>query len=147
MQEFRHKLPQIINEFLRENKTSKMATDIAVPDDKFREMYSFYKKIGKKSGMKYVNFGHIGQNHLHFNFLPSNYQESERMRPFVIAIIEKAISFGGTISAEHGIGKIKKEYLEMLYGQEHVKQMANLKKVFDPACILNLDNIFDRKYL
>lgn len=147
LRDFRHKLPQRINEFLRIHKTQKMATDIAVPDDKFQEMYDFYKKSAEKSGLYFVNFGHIGQNHLHFNFLPKDKEESFKMKGYILEIVEKAISLGGTISAEHGIGKIKKPYLEMLYGKKHLKQMANLKKVLDPACILNLDNVFNKDYL
>lgn len=147
MRDFRHKLPQRINEYLRNNGTRKMATDIAVSDEAFPKMYSFYKSVAEKSGMHFVNFGHIGQNHLHFNFLPKNKEESFRMKGCILEIIEKAVSLGGTVSAEHGIGKIKKPYLKILFGTKHLKEMANLKKVFDPACILNLDNMFDKELL
>ncbi len=48
------------------------------------------------------------------------------------------------MSAEHGIGKIKHKYLEVMYGREGVLEMAKVKKAFDPNCILGLDNIFSR---
>jgi D-lactate dehydrogenase (cytochrome) len=54
---------------------------------------------------------------------------------------------GGTISAEHGIGKLKRDYLRELYGAAHLHEMAALKRAFDPAGILGRGNIFDEEYL
>ncbi len=54
---------------------------------------------------------------------------------------------GGTASAEHGIGKIKHKYLEVMYGREGVSEMVRVKKTLDPHCILGLDNIFQRELL
>lgn len=147
LKEFRHTLPQRINEFLRLNKTRKKATDIAVSDEQFPVMYKFYRSIGEESGMRWVNFGHIGQNHLHFNFLPYNKEQESTINEYVERLIRRAVELGGTVSAEHGIGKIKKDYLEILYGSESIKEMAELKKYFDPAMILNLDNVFSKDFL
>lgn len=145
--EFRHSLPQMINEYLRQNKQLKAATDISVPDSKFSQMYAFYKKMGAESEINYVNFGHIGESHLHFNFLPRNTKESEKAKDYLRIFCQKAVSLGGTISAEHGVGKIKKPYLDIMYSKEQIRQMANLKKYFDPYCLLGLDNIFDKELL
>jgi D-lactate dehydrogenase (cytochrome) len=145
--EFRHKLPQLINEFLRSSGQMKAATDIAVPWEKFREMYDFYKEVGEKSNINYVNFGHIGESHLHFNFLPRNESESQQVKEFIKVFCQKANSLGGTVSAEHGIGKIKKPYLKIMYTEDEIKQMAELKKYFDPHCLLGIDNIFDKTLL
>jgi D-lactate dehydrogenase (cytochrome) len=57
------------------------------------------------------------------------------------------VKVGGTISAEHGIGKLKREYLRELYGEKHLREMAALKKAFDPAGILGRGNIFSETYL
>ena len=145
--EFRHRLPQKINEFLRCHNQQKVATDIAVPDENFRKMYRFYEEKARQSQIDYVNFGHIGQNHLHFNFLPKNQEESFRAKGYILEFIHYALSLGGTVSAEHGIGKIKKPYLEIMYGKKHLKEMASLKKFFDKSCILGLDNIFSKELL
>lgn len=145
--EFRHHLPQKINEFLRQCSQQKVATDIAVPDEKFREMYQFYEEKARESDINYVNFGHIGQNHLHFNFLPKNQEESFRAKGYIMEFIKKALFLGGTVSAEHGIGKIKKPYLEIMYGRKSLLEMAHLKKIFDKPCILGLDNIFSKDLL
>lgn len=145
--EFRHRLPQLINEFLRQNNQVKAATDIAVPDDKFGRMYAFYKQGAGEAGIDYVNFGHIGESHLHFNFLPRTKAEAQKARKFMELFCRKAVSLGGTISAEHGIGKIKKPYLRLMYSQKEIEEMATLKKYFDPDCLLNLDNIFGKALL
>lgn len=145
--EFRHRLPQLINEFLRSRGQIKASADIAVPADRLREMYSFYKKTAQKSGIKYVNFGHIGESHLHFNFFPENTEESRKAGEFIRLFCQKACSWSGTVSAEHGIGKIKKPYLKIMYTDDEIKEMVAVKKYFDPAGLLNLDNIFDRKLL
>ncbi|MBU1888173.1 MAG: FAD-binding oxidoreductase, partial [Candidatus Omnitrophica bacterium] len=54
---------------------------------------------------------------------------------------------GGTVSAEHGIGKLKHAFLEAMYGKNAINDMAMLKKSMDPACILGLDNIFPKELL
>jgi D-lactate dehydrogenase (cytochrome) len=144
---FRHALPQAINEFLRTNKQIKVSSDIAVPGEYFTKMYEFYQKSAKKAGIHYVNFGHIGESHLHFNFLPQNSLEFEKAKEYMFLFCERAVSFGGTVSAEHGIGKIKKPYLKLMYSDKEIKEMAVVKKYFDPHCLLGLDNIFDKDML
>ncbi|MBN2483236.1 MAG: FAD-binding oxidoreductase [Candidatus Omnitrophica bacterium] len=143
--EFRHKLPQRINEFLKTHRQRKLSTDVAVPEERFLEMYGFYAKEGASSGIEFVNFGHIGENHLHFNFLPRNDDEYRKAKEYTSKFIKKAIELGGTVSAEHGIGKLKKESLLLMYGEEAVGQMRVLKGQFDPNWILNRGNIFDCK--
>jgi D-lactate dehydrogenase (cytochrome) len=125
----------------------KTATDIAVPWKNFRKMYDFYKTLACQSKMDYANFGHIGENHLHFNFLPKNDTQAKQAREYIMEFCRRAVSLGGTVSAEHGIGKIKKPYLKIMYNQQGIKEMAALKKYFDPYCLLGLDNIFDKELL
>ena len=59
-----------------------------------------------------------------------------------MAFIKKAVSLGGTVSAEHGIGKTRREYLKVLYGEKGVKEMSRVKKILDPNLILGRGNIF-----
>ncbi|MEI8348831.1 MAG: FAD-binding oxidoreductase [Candidatus Omnitrophota bacterium] len=144
---FRHRLPQAINEFLRAHKQVKTATDIAVPWEHFSEMYSFYKEKGLESGLDYVNFGHIGESHLHFNFLPKDDIQGVKARTYLQLFCKKAVSLGGTVSAEHGIGKIKKPYLNIMYTDHQLIEMARVKKYFDPSWLLGLDTIFSKDIL
>ena len=69
-----------------------------------------------KVSMPSVLFGHIGDNHLHLNLLPRNPAELEEARGLYVQLAHKAVSLGGSVSAEHGIGKIKKGLLAHMVG-------------------------------
>ncbi|MFH1347953.1 MAG: FAD-binding oxidoreductase, partial [Candidatus Margulisiibacteriota bacterium] len=141
---FRHAIPEHINELFKQEKLVKIATDIAVPTSKFKEMYDFYNSELRTphSELFFIKFGHIGENHLHVNLLPRSEEEKVLAKGLIMKFVKKAISLGGTISAEHGVGKIKHDYLKEMYGQEGINEMIRVKKTFDPNCILNKNNIF-----
>lgn len=145
--EFRHQVPQMINEFLRQHGRQKAATDIAVPHKYFVLMFRAYQQIAQAYGLRYAVFGHIGESHLHFNFLPVNEHESLCAQKGLFELCQRAVVLGGTVSAEHGIGKIKRKYLQLLYTPEYMREMAAVKKYFDGSGILNQDNIFDKELL
>lgn len=145
--DFRHDVPDTVNEIIKKKDLIKVGTDIAVPDEKLDEMLSFYKTNLAKSGIDYLIFGHIGNSHLHVNMLPKDEAEQNKARDIYMQFVKKAIILGGTITAEHGIGKIKHDYLKLMYGEEGIAEMVNLKKALDPACILGLDNIFPKELL
>jgi len=145
--DLRHHIPEAINDMVRQRGFQKLSTDIAVPDGKFSDMIAFYTRTFKKIGVEHVVFGHIGECHVHTNLLPKNTEELERSRETVLSFVKKGVLLGGTVSAEHGIGKTRHKYLEFMYGKGGILQMASIKKVLDPNCILGLDNIFPRELL
>ncbi|MBD0325633.1 MAG: FAD-binding oxidoreductase [Pyrinomonadaceae bacterium] len=145
--EFRHQLPVLVNEWLARHGQRKVSTDMAVPDDAFAAMLRCYKETLRASNLQYVIFGHIGDNHVHVNIMPRDDLEAARAREIYLEFVRRAVAAGGTVSAEHGIGKLKREYLRLLYNEEHLRQMAALKRAFDPACILGRGNIFAEEYL
>lgn len=147
LRDFRHALPVLVNEWLTRHYQRKVSTDMAVPDAEFASMLRFYQEQLNSRGFEYVIFGHIGDNHVHVNILPRDDLEAERARQLYAAFIRRAVSVGGTISAEHGIGKIKRNYLRELYGDEHLREMARLKKCFDPAGILGRGIMFDESLI
>jgi len=147
LREFRHALPEMINEIVKKNKLPKVGTDIAVPERAFPEMFELYKKELYSSKIDFVIFGHIGENHLHVNMLPKTEREFVKSRSIYMDFVKKAVDLGGTASAEHGIGKLKHAFLEVMYGRKNLEEMAMLKKSLDPACILGLDNIFPKELL
>jgi D-lactate dehydrogenase (cytochrome) len=147
MREFRHALPVAVNERVVRNNQRKIGTDMAVPDEKFASFLRFYKEKLKESKLDYVIFGHIGDNHLHANLLPKNETEAQKARHLYGRFIAQAIMLGGTISAEHGIGKLKSKYLYVMYGERFLNEMAALKRAFDPNGILGRGNMFDEKFL
>lgn len=145
--ELRHALPEMINEIVKRNKLPKVGTDIAVPDKGFDEMFAFYKEKLRSAKIDYVIFGHAGENHLHVNMLPKTEDEFKKSRSVYMDFVKKAVELGGTVSAEHGIGKLKHAFLEVMYGRKNMQEMAMFKKTLDPACILGLDNIFPKELL
>ncbi|HNQ34949.1 MAG TPA: FAD-binding oxidoreductase [bacterium] len=143
---FRHRLPENINNYFKTIKSLKVSLDFAVPGRHFHELYRFYQEMRSANRhLETVLFGHIGENHLHFNFFPKNEAEREEAYGLYREAALKVIALGGTIAAEHGIGKIKYQWLELMYGREGIAQMVAVKKVLDPAGILGLDTIFPRE--
>ena len=147
MSEFRHRLPVLVNEWIVRHNQHKVSTDMAVPDEEFAGMLKFYKETLRASQLKYVIFGHIGDNHVHVNILPRNDDEAAKAWAIYRQFIRRAVEVGGTISAEHGIGKLKREYLRELYGDKHLREMAALKHAFDPEGILGRGNMFAEELL
>jgi len=147
MREFRHALPVSVNERIVRYKQKKIGTDMAVPDDKFASFLKFYKEKLDASGLEYVIFGHIGDNHLHANMIPKTEDEAIKAKHLYGRFIAQSIMLGGTISAEHGIGKHKSKYLYVQYGERFLNEMAELKRAFDEKGILGRGNMFDEKFL
>src|SRR5437588_5937050 len=141
LREFRHALPVLMNEWFARYRQRKVSTDMAVPDEAFAEMLRFYQDALRGGDLRYTIFGHIGDNHVHVNILPRNDEEAAKAWEIYLQFIRRAVEVGGTISAEHGIGKLKREYLRELYGEVHLREMAALKLAFDPAGILGRGNI------
>lgn len=144
---FRHHLPVLVNEWIARHRQRKVSTDMAVPDAEFAAMLAFYQNSLRASGLRYVIFGHIGDNHLHVNILPRGDDESAQARALYSRFIERAVAVGGTVSAEHGIGKLKRDYLRALFGDKALREMAGLKLAFDPAGILGRGNMFAEEFL
>ncbi len=147
MRAFRHALPVSVNERVVRNKQKKIGTDMAVPDENFPGFLRFYKETLDASGIDYVIFGHIGDCHLHANLLPKTDEEAERSRHLYGRFVAQAIMLGGTVSAEHGIGKLKSKYLYVMMGERYLNEMAELKKAFDPNGILGRGNMFGPELL
>jgi D-lactate dehydrogenase (cytochrome) len=144
---FRHALPETVNSMVRQRKFPKVGTDMAVPEEELSAMLSVYTQGLETSGMEHLIFGHIGECHLHVNVLPRNTGEFERAKRLYLDFAAEAVRRGGTVSAEHGIGKLKHDFLRLMVGEAGFQEMARVKRVFDPAFILNRGNIFPENYL
>jgi D-lactate dehydrogenase (cytochrome) len=145
---FRHAVPEAVNLKIAElrktdERITKLATDFAVPDSGLRALISLYHTALDRAGFKYVMFGHIGNNHLHVNILPAAADDYEKGKKIFQGIAEEVIRMGGTISAEHGVGKLKRDFLRLMYGAEGIEEMKRLKKIFDPDNLLNRGNLFE----
>jgi D-lactate dehydrogenase (cytochrome) len=145
---FRHVLPETINTIIAERKKKipelyKLGTDFAVPDHALEEIWAFYTSILEGAGLEWVAFGHIGNNHIHINIIPRSLKEMNKGLLIYREFAKKAVDLGGTISAEHGIGKIKKEFFSIMFSDKELKEMKAVKNAFDPGCMLNPGNMLD----
>lgn len=144
---FRHAVPEAVNRTIGERKKTapgitKLGTDLAVPDDRLEEIMALYREGLERLGLENVIFGHIGNNHLHVNIIPRTAEEYEKGRNLYHEWGRKVVQMGGTVSAEHGIGKLKREMLEEMYGPKAIEEMRELKRCFDPLGLLNRGNLF-----
>ena len=133
---FRHLIPEIINEKIGQLKNKipqihKISTDSAVPQDKLKEYMRTYERVLEESKLEYYVFGHIGDSHLHINIIPKTLEELKQAKDIYELLMKKSVQLGGTISAEHGTGKIKKEYLKLMYTKTDLKKMEDIKKQFE----------------
>lgn len=146
MRELRHSIPKSIFEYVASLKGEmpsihKMGTDMSVPDGAADEMMAFYSRRLQEEGLPYVIFGHIGNNHPHVEIILRSMEDFEKAKHLYDEFAAKAVELGGSPSAEHGIGKIKTHYMEMLYGREGVEALRRVKSVLDPNGIFCPGNI------
>lgn len=133
---FRHALPELVNDTMRRNGSLKLASDCAVPPEHHREMLHFYReRLEKTFPERYVIFGHIGDAHLHVNILAQK-AESDCATELLMEFARRAVSYGGTVSAEHGLGKRKRDLLPVQFSSEEIEAMKAVKRRLDPAWIL-----------
>jgi D-lactate dehydrogenase (cytochrome) len=147
MKLFRHAVPEAVNLIIdqrrrKDPKITKLGTDMAVPDDKLEEVMKMYKSDLVEHGFESVMFGHIGDNHIHVNILPRTMEEYYKGKELYAKWADKVLEVGGTVSAEHGIGKLKIDFLEMMYGQQGIREMTAVRNIFDPYNMLNSGNLF-----
>jgi FAD/FMN-containing dehydrogenase len=114
----------------------KMNTDFAVPLDANREMLASYRRVLEAEFPgRYVIFGHIGDAHVHVNLF-SDPADPARATAVLKDLAKRAVELGGTVSAEHGVGKRKAHLLELQYTPEQLDLMRAVKRRLDPAGIL-----------
>ena len=144
---FRHMVPETINSIIAERKKQypgihKLGTDMAVPDGHMREMWDLYRSSCEDLQLEWCAFGHIGNNHVHVNILPRNLEELERGMQLYEIFAQRVVELGGSVSAEHGIGKIKAKFLRYMFTPEQIDQMRRVKNALDPQRLLNSNDIF-----
>jgi D-lactate dehydrogenase (cytochrome) len=138
--EFRHDIPVLINEENSRSGRVKFGTDMAVPDNYIMEMMRFYGTELSASGLAFVIFGHLGDNHLHINLLPDP-QEMDLAKSVYNRLVTQILKWGGTVSAEHGVGKLKKSYFAQMVGPQVLDELRKIKRLFDPEDRLGKGNI------
>ncbi len=137
LRKFRHALPETVNTLIAERRKkhreiTKLGTDMAVPDEYLAHILQFYRKELDSHKLEYVMFGHIGNNHIHVNILPRNPSEYLLGKQVYMDFAEEVLKCGGSISAEHGIGKLKKQFLSLMLKEAGLHEMRRIKEIFDP---------------
>jgi D-lactate dehydrogenase (cytochrome) len=144
---FRHAVPESVNMLIDERRRTepeltKLGTDMAVPDTRLDNVLSMYHDGLDKTGLEHVIFGHIGNNHLHVNILPRSLQDYNVGKDLYLSWARQVVGMGGTISAEHGVGKFKVALLREMYAEAGIQEMREVKRLFDPEGKLNRGNLF-----
>lgn len=134
----RRHVPEKLNESIRPGMV-KIGTDFAVPMPSLEKLLELYDDLLPK-GKSFV-FGHIGNAHLHSNMLPEDAEEAAEFRSIYRKLAQEICKLGGSVSGEHGIGKLKHEALEMMIGKHGIEEIRKTKRTLDPRGILNMHNM------
>lgn len=145
---FRHAVPERINATIAERRRShptlhKIATDMAVTDHDLQWVYDLYTSRLTAAGLDHAVFGHAGNNHFHVNILPRNDEELRRAKAIYPEFAAAIVARGGCVSAEHGIGRIKKHFLPVQYAPAVLDTMRAAKRWLDPDWRLNPGVLID----
>ncbi len=138
------KLRRSIGEASKKNNVYK-EEDTVVPRAQLPELFEGTKSIAAKYRLRTVCYGHAGDGNLHINILKDEHDDNywnQEVKEAIKEIFQLCISLGGTISGEHGIGLVQKEYLPLALSEIHLDLMRKVKQVFDPNMILNPGKIF-----
>lgn len=120
--------------------------DTVVPRAELPVLLKGVKDIGKKYGFHSVCYGHAGDGNLHVNIIKGELTDEQwngSLKNGIREIFQLVKDLKGTISGEHGIGLVQKEYLPIVFDKLQMKLMKQIKEVFDPNHILNAGKIFD----
>ena len=120
--------------------------DTVVPRAELPALLKGVKEIGNKYGFHSVCYGHAGDGNLHVNIIKGELTDEEwngSLKDGIREIFELTKSLGGTISGEHGVGLVQKEYMSVIFDDAQMRLMKEIKNVFDPNGILNAGKIFD----
>ena len=119
--------------------------DTVVPRAELPALIKGIKEIGARYGFESVCYGHAGDGNLHVNIIKASMSDEDwntKLKDGIREIFQLTVSLGGTISGEHGIGLVQKEFMSIKYPDINLALMRGIKGVFDPKGILNPGKIF-----
>lgn len=138
------KMRRSVAEAVKSNSIYK-EEDTVVPRYVLPELLNGIKKIGNKYGFKSVCYGHAGDGNLHVNIIKSEMSDENwqtEVPKGIREIFELTVALKGTLSGEHGIGYVQKNFMDIAFSKVHLELMERIKYVFDPNNILNPGKIF-----
>ncbi|MDQ3950647.1 MAG: FAD-binding oxidoreductase, partial [Gemmatimonadota bacterium] len=144
---FRHAVPAQMNErgaSYRGTGGRKLSTDWAVPYRRLPDAIAAARALADQAGVgQAVIYGHAGSGHPHQNFIARDGAEREAVERVIEATLRHVLSLGGTVSAEHGIGKLKRRWLPLQATPAQLGVMRAVKRELDPLGLLAPGNIFE----
>jgi len=142
--QFRHTLPTIVVDRARRNGFPKFGTDFAVPIRRHRELHAYYRRRCREEFPgQHTIFGHVGDANNHVNLLPDTVEQAHCGGNLIDEFARYTVSLGGTVAAEHGIGKTKTDLLRLMYAPEDIEAMREVKRRLDPQMLLGRGTIFE----
>lgn len=138
------KLRRSLGEVIKRNSIYK-EEDTVVKRAELPKLLKGVKEIGKKYRFQSVCYGHAGDGNLHVNILKGEMSDADwngRLKEGIREIFQLCKLLGGTISGEHGIGLVQKEYMEVVFNEAQIEIQKSIKKVFDPTGIMNPGKIW-----
>ncbi len=142
----RHAVPSTMNERGSAHRAAggrKVSTDWAVPYRRLHEAITMSRELARRAGVvQAVTYGHAGNGHPHQNYIARDADELEAIERVVEQTLRAVVAMGGTVSAEHGIGKLKRHWLPLQMSPIAFNVMRAVKHELDPLGILAPGNIF-----
>lgn len=138
------KLRRSLGEAVKANSIYK-EEDTVVPRAELAKLLTGVKAIGAKYGFQSVCYGHAGDGNLHVNIIKGDMSEkawNDELKKGIAEIFELCVDLGGTISGEHGIGFVQKNYMGIAFSDYLLDLQRKIKQVFDPMGILNPGKVF-----
>jgi len=141
LRDLRHALPEAVNREvsaarLRSPGIHKLGSDGAVPPSLLETYYRRMCAMLEASGERFLVFGHAGEGHLHANVIPTDADGLGRGRDAMREIAALSVAMGGTVSAEHGLGRLKSALLPLMYSPRDLAGMETLRRSIDPDGLL-----------
>lgn len=139
------KLRRSVGEAVKANSIYK-EEDTVVPRFELPALLGHVKRIGSEYGFKSVCYGHAGDGNLHINIIKGDMTDDQWNNELPVAIrelFEEVVKLGGTLSGEHGIGLVQKQYMDIPFSDKSLDLMRSIKTIFDPNGILNPGKIFN----
>lgn len=138
------RLRRAVGEAVKSNSIYK-EEDTVVPRAELPKLLKGVKEIGAKHGFSSVCYGHAGDGNLHINIVKGSMSDEAWQNDLskgIRELFELTVSLGGTISGEHGIGLVQKEYMDIAFSQTSLELQKGIKKLFDPKGVLNPEKLF-----
>lgn len=138
------KLRRSVAEAVKANSIYK-EEDTVVPRYELPKLLKGIKEIGNKYGFKSVCYGHAGDGNLHVNIIKGEMSDDNwntEVTKGIREIFELTVALKGTLSGEHGIGFVQKNYMDIAFNEIQIGLMKGIKSIFDPNNILNPGKIF-----